>query len=320
LWTKDFRGNQMASAENHSIESMLGREDLTVLITDSGLGGLSIFAEIAARVKNDPIFSNLSLVYYNAWPDQNRGYNSLKDMDERVRVFDRALDGMKRYKPDIIMIACNTLSVLFDQTVFSQREKIPVVDIVQFGVDMVYENLTREADAIAVMLGTVTTIASNVHRAQLLERGIHSQRLVTQPCDQLATQIEKGPDSDVVMQMVEMFMDQAAEKLPRSPSQVAAALFCTHFGYCGDLIRRKLEERIQCPVTVLDPNRHMAEWMFQAFGDRQDDSTSLDMRVVSRIVWDRTKIDAIAGMVEKQSPETAEALKHYQHLPDLFTF
>jgi len=310
----------MGSVGNEPIASLFAKNHVTILVTDSGLGGLAIFAEIAARLKSDPIFPEVSLIYYNAWPEQNRGYNSLKDMDERIGVFDRALVGMKRYRPDIIMIACNTLSVLYDRTRFSRREHIPVINIVRFGVDMVFENLSKEARGTAVILGTVTTVASDVHRSRLVEKGISPDRLVSQPCDQLATRIEKGPGSDVVVRLVDSFMEQAVEKLGATQSKVFAALFCTHFGYCRDLIKEKLESRIRGTVTVLDPNDRMAAFLFEVNGGRRHGRTKLDMRVVSRIIWDQIKIDAISGVIEKQSTETAEALRNYERIPDLFTF
>ena len=310
----------MGCVVNDAIASLFAKNHVTILVTDSGLGGLGIFAEIAARLKSDPIFPEVSLIYYNAWPEQNRGYNSLKDMDERLGVFDRALEGMKRYRPDIIMIACNTLSVLYDRTRFSRREHIPVINIVRFGVDMVFENLSREALVIAVILGTVTTVASDVHRSRLIEKGISPDRLVSQPCDQLATRIEKGPGSDAVVRLVDTYMEQAVEKLGATQSKVFAALFCTHFGYCRDLFKEKLESRIRGPVAVLDPNHRMAAFLFEVNGGRRHGHTQLDMRVVSRIVWDHTKIDSISGVIEKQSIETAEALRNYERIPDLFTF
>jgi len=309
----------MEPVVNEQIASLFTKKHVTILVTDSGLGGLSIFTEIAARLKSDPIFPDVSLIYYNAWPEQNRGYNSLKDMGERVRVFDRALVGMKRYQPDIIMIACNTLSSLYDRTAFSRRETIPVIDIVRFGVDMVYESLSREAGATAVILGTVITITSDIHRSRLIEKGISPDRLVAQPCDQLATRIEKGPGRDAVMQLVDTFMGQAAEKLGSTQSEVFAALFCTHFGYCRDLIKEKLESRMRVPVKVLDPNRRMAAFLFEVADRRRYGLTTLDMRVVSRIVWDQIKIDVISGIIEKQSTETAAALRDYKRIPDLFT-
>ena len=310
----------MIPIDNPAIASLLKKKQATILVTDSGLGGMAIFAEIAARLKSEPIFSHADLVYYNAWPEQHRGYNGLRDMDERIRVFDRALAGMERYQPDIIMIACNTLSVLYDRTEFSRRQAIPVIDIVGFGTDMVYEDLSGRPDRTALLLGTVTTVASGVHRSALVDRGILPARIVTQPCDQLATQIEKSPGSDTVAQMVDGFMARAAEKLGPEGCDVAVALFCTHFGYCRDLIKETLQRRTRGRVTVLDPNRAMAACLFEAAGGSRHQDAVVDLQVVSRIVWDREKIDAIAAAVKSQSAETASALHRYAHIPDLFTF
>ena len=66
--------------------------------------------------------------------------------------------------------------------------------------------------------------------------------------------------------MVDTFMAQAAEKLGPARSKVFVALFCTHFGYCRDLIKEKLQSRIRAPVTVLDPNQRMAAYLFEASG------------------------------------------------------
>ena len=72
-------------------------------------------------------------------------------------------------------------------------------------------------------------------------------------------------------------------------------------------------------MTVLDPNQSMAAFLFEAYGGRLHERAVLDMQVVSRIIWDRTKIDAISEIIGKQSAETAQALRDYEHKPDLFT-
>ena len=300
------------------LTSVFAKDRVTVIVTDSGLGGIAIFAQIAARLKHDPIFSNVTLIYYNAWPEQNRGYNGFKDMGERIQVFDSALKGMLRYQPDIILIACNTLSVLYDQTRFSRQTPIPVIDIVRFGVDLVYEKLFQKPNAAAILLGTVTTITSNVHRSALIRKGISADCLIPQPCDQLATQIEKGPGSDIVKQMVDRFMDQAIQKITLLPSEAYAALFCTHFGYIKDYIKQSLEVRLHKPVTVLDPNQFLAGILFDTC-DRRYERSHLNLQVVSRIIWDQTKIDAVANIIETRSIETAEALRAYERIPELFT-
>lgn len=300
------------------ISSLFSKDEVVLLVTDSGLGGFSIFSQIAARVKHDPIFSRLSLIYYNAWPGPNRGYNSLKDMDTRVRVFDRALEGMRRYAPDIILIACNTLSVLYEMARFPRREPIPVVDIVRFGVDMVYEGLVRNTSAKALLLGTLTTIDSDRHRSALIEKGIPANRIAVQACDQLATRIEKGPESDVVVQLVDACMDRAAEKLGPLKTDVLAALFCTHFGYSRELIRKSLQRRLPGKVTVLDPNQRMVDALFEASGGRRHPNTVVEMAVVSKIAWEKEKVDAVSNIVAPWSPEAADALRRYRWIPDLF--
>ena len=143
---------------------------------------------------------------------------------------------------------------------------------------------------------------------------------MTQPCDQLATQIEKGPASETVTSMVDGFMEEAAAKLGSDSGDVAVALLCTHFGYCRDLIRQKLEQRTGGQVTILDPNRAMAAFLFQAAGDTLHSRAAIDMRVLSRIVWDRTKIAAMARITAATSKSAAQALRRYEHIPNLFTF
>jgi glutamate racemase len=308
----------MTPLDNRAVARFFDKDHVTILITDSGLGGLAIFAEIAARLDHDPLFPRVTLIYYNAWPELDRGYNRLKDTAERIRVFDRALDGTKRFEPDMIMIACNTLSTLYARTAFSRKAAIPVIDIVGFGTQMVYEDLCRHDQRTALLLGTVTTIQSDVHRSSLVAAGVSPDRIVTQACDQLATQIEKGPRSEKVVQMVDGFMAEAAGKLGSAGQDVAVALFCTHFGYCRDLIEDKLKARTGGTAIILNPNQGMAACLFEAAGGPLVPDTRVKMRVVSRITWDSNRIEAIAAVIGKRSPGTAEALRRYEHMPDLF--
>jgi len=309
----------MTSTITESLRSLRNKQNVTLLVTDSGLGGLAVFAAIAARLEGEPVFPDVSLIYYNAWPEQDRGYHRLKGTAERIRVFDQALLGMARFDPDIILIACNTLSVLYPQTEFFRRQSLPVVDIVGFGVDMIYEYLCEKPDATAMILGTITTIRSGVHRVALMEKGISPEQVVVQACDQLATAIEKGPAGDRVAQLIDTYTDEAAQKLGPNPNDVVAALCCTHFGYCRDQIQGALEQRLRRPVAILDPNERMADFLFTAAGNRIDDlPLKLNLRVVSRIIWEQTKIDAIATIIEKTSGKTAQALRNYEQIPELF--
>ncbi len=306
--------------KDNPLTPLFKKQKATIVITDSGLGGLSICAGIADRLKIDPIFQDATIIYYNAWPEQDRGYNRLKDDAERIRVFDRAMTGMERFDPDFIMIACNTLSVLYDRTEFSRRTRIPVIDIVRFGVDMIHERLSGDASGQAVIMGTLTTIASRVHSDLLVKEGVAPDRIVSQPCDQLATEIEKDSHGDAVVTLVERFMKEASEAVDPKIKTIYASLCCTHFGYCAAMIREKLGECTGKDVVILNPNRQMAAYLFALAGGTRYKKTSVALRVVSRIVWEDRKIGSISRLIGPISEETKDALVNYEWIPELFTF
>ena len=297
-----------------------GKKALSIVMIDSGMGGLSICARLVNGLQRQPIAERVAVTYFNAWPDANRGYNRLQDDGERIRVFDRALIGAQAFAPDILFIACNTLSILYPQTAFSRRAPMPVIDIVGFGVDLIYEHLSRQPGSQAIILGTLTTVASRAHQRALIARGIEARRLVAQACDQLATEIEKGPHSPRVGLMIDGFMREAATHLTRSAAPVFAALCCTHYGYAEAAFRRSLNAHVGRTPIILNPNHPMGDYLFEGFASQLQRPAELELKVVSRIVWSEEKVTAIAEALQNLSPLTAQALRQYRHDPQLFTF
>jgi glutamate racemase len=296
------------------------KDSLSLVIADSGMGGLSICADIVKGLEARRIDRSVSLTYFNAWPEQDRGYNLLPGMAERIRVFDRALGAMLRFHPDRILIACNTLSAIYPHTPFSKQAPVPVVGIIDFGVDLIHEYLSARAESRVTILGTPATIEADTHRALLVERGIDAGRIVCQPCDRLAGEIEKDPGGATVRAMIEDYVGQAAGRIPDRRLPVAAALCCTHYGYSRRLFEAALQARFEGPVAILDPNKAMSEAMLADLAPRGQEDIRIDLEVVSRIVWSGEKIEAIARLLEATSPLTAGALRQYRHDPELFTF
>jgi len=311
-------GQTVTLSEPDKFDHFLEKKEVTILVTDSGLGGISMFAEIARELRKRHLFEKVYLVYFNAWPEQNRGYNRLKNTAERIHVFDNALQGMMRFKPDFIMIACNTLSVLYHHTEFSRSVDIPVVDIVGFGVDMMAECLQTSTNDQAVILGTVTTIESHVHRDHLVQRGIQPEQIISQACDQLATEIEKGPARASVSQMIANYMQQAVLNINPDTDNLYAALCCTHFGYCQELIQDTLSDIAEKPVTILNPNRQMSAYLLGNSNELLFSKTIMDLKVVSKITWEERKIESISNLIRPISAETADAVTNYTQRPNLF--
>ncbi len=291
---------------------------LHYIVADSGLGGLSIFADLVEglRARGGP--PRVALTFFNACPAPDRGYNRMADTAEKIRVFDRALEGMAALRPDLILIACNTLSVLYDRTPFARRSIVPVLDIIGFGVEAIGAWLTAHPDGRALVLGTPTTVEADTHRAALRAWGFATDRLAAQACDRLAGVIEKGPDAAAVKDLIERYVGEAASRFQDRRSPLAAALCCTHYGYSRPWFEAALRRHFAGPVTLLDPNHAMSEAALRRIPTAVGSASALTLDVLSRHALEQGRVTAIAGVLERRSPETAAALRCYRHRPDLF--
>lgn len=296
------------------------QEKLSIVIIDSGMGGLSICADIANGLAAGRNVPQVDLIYFNAWPEQDRGYNSLPNTAERVRVFNAALEAIEQQKPDLILIACNTLSILYPQTPFSSLSQIPVVGIIDFGVQMVYERLQTDKSSRALILGTLTTVNSETHKNLLVGKGINPERIVGQQCNQLATRIESGPHEPVVGEMIDGFLKESADRFGENGVPVYAVFCCTHFGYAREPFAYWLKHHIGENVTILNPNTAMSGFVVDQHPADPRAVTVVDITVLSRIVWHQEKVNAIADTLSEISQPTAEALRNYRQNPELFVF
>jgi glutamate racemase len=303
-----------------------------IVITDSGLGGLSICAALEKNLREAGLPRAVRLTYVNAWPFEDRGYNDLPDAAARAAVFDRALLRMSAMHPDRILIACNTLSILYPLTEFSRNPPVPVQGIVDAGVDLFAERLRDDPGASIVLTGTKTTIESGVHRVQLVHRGIDPARIAAVSCHGLAAAIEKDVDGAGVVELIDVCASRAAAAAPPG-AVLLAGLCCTHYGYVAVRIVDALARKTGRRVRALDPNLRlvgslMAEDGFfegargreagagQArLGGSQGDVT---VKLISKVELDDTARRAVARLIEPVSAVTARALLSYAREPDLF--
>ncbi|MBD3288097.1 hypothetical protein GF337_04780, partial [candidate division KSB1 bacterium] len=146
-------------------DSLFEQEEVTIVVTDSGLGGISITADVAERLKRSRIFRSARIIFFNSSFDNKSGYNVISDHQEKIRIFNNALNSMaSRYQPDLILIGCNTLSVLYPETPFSTATTIPVTGIVETGVEQILLNWQKTNNADIFLFGTQTTISGSSHK------------------------------------------------------------------------------------------------------------------------------------------------------------
>jgi glutamate racemase len=295
------------------------RPDVTIVVTDSGLGGLSVVAELAAQLPASGIARAARIVFVNALLDDAIGYNDLKLEKDKLRVFDAALAAMEtRYRPDIILVACNTLSVLYDQTEHAKAKTTETVSIVGMGADLIDRTMKEKPGATAVIFGTKTTIESGAYPRLLVEQGVPADRIVSEPCHRLAGSIERGASSPETAAYIETFVKDALGKLLPGAGPLVASLNCTHYGYAMDLWKKTFAGLGYPGVTVLDPNPLMADLVLREGAPRRYPSTEVTVKVVSKVKIGPDVQKSLGTLLRTVSPATADALQNYKYDPDLF--
>jgi len=64
---------------------------MRLMITDSGLGGLSVCAGLEQALLRENLGRGIELLYVNATPSDRGGYNSLATQQERIALFNSFL-------------------------------------------------------------------------------------------------------------------------------------------------------------------------------------------------------------------------------------
>jgi glutamate racemase len=308
------------------------RPDTRVVVTDSGLGGLAICAALEKNLREAGPSRRVRLTYVNAWPFEGRGYNDLPDAAARAEVFNRALLSMNAMHPDRIVIACNTLSILYPETAFSRSPPVAVHGIVDAGVDLFAERLNDDPASSIVLTGTKTTIESGVHRDRLVRRGIDPARIAAVPCHGLAGAIEKDIDGVAVAEFIDVCASRAAAAAPPGV-QLFVGLCCTHYGYVADRIVDALARKTGRRVRALDPNLRLVgrliaeDRCFEGTPGREPGAGAaspggsrgeVTVELISKVELDETARRAVARLIEPVSAVTARALLFYARVPDLF--
>lgn len=288
-----------------------------ILITDSGVGGLSVVAYAERFVREHGVAEPVRFTFANAAPANDYGYNSMPSREVKLETFDRFLRNVNdRYVPDLIYVACNTLSVLLPDTPFFQRKSVAVKGIVETGADLLLRELQSDPQSVAMIFGTQTTIDAGAYPRWLEAHGVEPSRIVTQACPGLADTISEDRAGDRTADEIRRWVRAAIARMPHRDRAVAACLACTHYGYRKDFFARALaEEGIR--ARVIDPNEKAVGDLFgpQPGGGSNHDA---DVQFVTRYAIPPATIEALTWFLNDVSPRTVQAMRNFVHIPDLF--
>lgn len=213
----------------------------TILVFDSGLGGLTVHAEIVA------LRPHARYVYLA--DDAVFPYGALAADVLIARVCGLLDDQIGRLKPDIVVIACNTASTLVLPRLRAKWPKIPFVGT----VPAVKPAAHHSASKLISVLATPATVARDYTHDLIRQYASHCEvQLVGAP--QLASLAEAFMKGEAVSDeaIAEQIASCFVEKDGRRTDHVVLA--CTHYPLLLDAFRRIAP----WPVTWVDPAHAIA--------------------------------------------------------------
>jgi glutamate racemase len=283
-----------------------------------------VFAEVYEKLKQISLSKPVELIFANALPETGKGYNRMPDVNDRIKIFNNALNGFNEsYDPEIICIACNTLSVLVDKTDFYKYNKQKIVDIVTTGIQSINTDIKNDPQARIVLFGTETTIESDAHRQLLLDQGYFVDSIITQDCPYLASEIEFDYQSEKTKNIVSKSVNNAITQLRENQElKIYTFLACTHYGYVADYFLDSFRNNGFSDCSIINPNQSMVDYIFKYVIKNTDTGLSsteaIQCRVVSRCEILPEEIASISKLISPISKDTVETLKNYELDEDLF--
>ncbi len=223
---------------------------MRLVVTDSGLGGLSVCADLL-KAPTGPAAKNTELLYVNTAPDPRRSYNSMESLAEKQEVFQTFLHRLTdSYQPDHIFVACHTLSALLPEI---KLPEIPIQGMLELTRKAVLEKAKEFGYSRLLILATPTTISSGVYDQLLPD----TQSIV---CPGLADMISSDVTGTRIIENIRLFLSGANPRL--SPGKVIVVLGCTHYGWrenlqpVGGQVRRLRDYRPRLRHQTPGSGRH----------------------------------------------------------------
>ena len=220
----------------------------TILVFDSGLGGLTVFREIAAA-RPDGNFIYVA-------DDAGFPYGALAETALISRVVALMTDSIAAQQPDLVVIACNTASTLV-LPALRQKFQVPFVGTVPAIKPACAASVTRRVS----VLGTEATVAHEYTRALIHDYAgdckvtlVGSKKLAGYAEDDIAG----IPVSDAALreEIAPAFIDDGS----RTDTIVLA---CTHYPLVLDRLRRLSP----WPVSFIDPAPAIARRVVNLLGN-----------------------------------------------------
>jgi glutamate racemase len=224
----------------------------TILVFDSGLGGLTVFREVAVA-RPDAEFVYVA-------DDAAFPYGAKDERELLDRIVALMGDLIAAHRPDLVVIACNTASTIA-LPALRKSYSVPFVGTVPAIKPACAGSVSRRIS----VLGTEATVAREYTRTLIRDYAGDCQVTLV-GAKNLASYAEAelagAPASDaaIAAEVAPCFVDDGART-------DAVVLACTHY----PLILERLQKAAPWPVTFIDPAPAIARRVVSLLGKAQQD-------------------------------------------------
>jgi glutamate racemase len=239
------------------------QERPTILVFDSGLGGLTVHREVA-RARPDA-----ELIYAADDAGFPYGARAETELVERVlAVMENLLDA---WQPDLVVVACNTASTLV-LAPLRARFTVPFVGTVPAIKPACLASKTR----LVSVLGTEATVRREYTRTLIRDFAggcavtlVGSARLA--PLAEAELNGEPAPDQAIAAEIAPCFVQTNGARTD------TVVLACTHF----PLLLERLRRLAPWPVDFIDPAPAIARRVVDLLGDAPKGEPARPARMVT---------------------------------------
>ncbi|MBR6504232.1 MAG: glutamate racemase [Clostridia bacterium] len=217
-------------------------DDRAIGMFDSGVGGMTVYAEIT---KN---FPNENIIYLG---DTKRFPYGNKSKETIIELSKKAIEFLISKNVKLVVIACGTAT---SQALKEVREiyKIPIIGIIEGTIESLKKDNRNKIGVIATT-GTIKTKAWENEIVKNVENAI----IISEACPLLAPMAEEGwINNEVAIFTIKEYMKPFKEKKIDK-----LILGCTHYPLFKELIKKELGQNVEIINTGEKLARYLKEFI-----------------------------------------------------------
>lgn len=201
---------------------------MKILVVDIGYGGMLIACQIYEVIKKSYLSENYKIMFSSLISSNDIYDNSENDMYYN----DKLQELINKYEPNIVFLACNTLSIIQN----NKNKHTIVINIAKLNVGYMIENIKKNPNASIVIFGSNTTIKSQYYNEVLIRSGFDEMDIHSIACDGLASAIERG-ERKRIRYIVYSYVKKLLQSMNKEYTTIFVHLCCTHYSYVIDIFR-----------------------------------------------------------------------------------